>query len=83
MGLVVPEKVIKVLEKATGKDGSRRANAYDIVQRDPESRINSWASTMNHTVVEMGDESTQCQQFFKSYPEHYKPLKAMNTKGKT
>ena len=78
MGIMdVPSDVISYLEKATGKDGSKRKSAYDIVQPNPKARINSWIKTSNHTVIHSGDASPECQEFYKNYTQYYKPLEDM------
>jgi len=83
LGMQVPEEVITVLNKATGKTNAKRTGSYGIVQKNPKSRINSWVKTANHTIVNAGDATQECQQFFKNYPEYYKPLQEMFNTGLT
>lgn len=66
------------ISKLSG-DKAVRKSAFDIVQKDPKSRIYSWVQNHKaHSYICAADSTPECKDMFTKYREYnYKPLEEL------
>lgn len=82
MNFTLPGEVIRTLQESTGKGKVKKAEkkyAYGTIKNDPTSLIDSWKKKLNHSMVNIADNSTECRKLFAKYPDKFKPLRDMSS----
>ncbi|KAF6017014.1 WSCD1 [Bugula neritina] len=67
-------EILEKLKQLTGEGAVRKSN-FDIIQKDPKSRIGSWVHNKKmFDRIKTADSSDECAQVFRYYSSYYKPL---------